>query len=255
MEHTNSFHITTFKEEPASSDPEPVAVAQRQVPMEQIMAAVADSGILRNPLGRSEEDSEDAGEERQSRDLIAATSLFAGIRNRLLSSNQGAETTAGANIRSNHINILETIIQGLVERVSEAEALKLDKPDPVSKAFLQNSLPIVCITSVEQREQSCTICCETFESFSVARRTPCNHTFHASCILPWLERKHSCPVCRANFPSLQEESEALKARYKERLPNSHSPTTPLPQAAANLDNVESDESSGDDDEEYLSMYS
>lgn len=33
----------------------------------------------------------------------------------------------------------------------------------------------------------------------VARLVPCNHAMHNSCLVPWMERANSCPICRATF--------------------------------------------------------
>merc|ERR1711907_60825 len=43
----------------------------------------------------------------------------------------------------------------------------------------------------------CTICCESHEHTAITT-LPCNHSFHQKCIVPWLQEKPSCPVCRAD---------------------------------------------------------
>lgn len=44
---------------------------------------------------------------------------------------------------------------------------------------------------------SCTICFEEFEAgSSEVLSLPCEHFFCKACILPWLEKTNSCPVCR-----------------------------------------------------------
>jgi hypothetical protein len=44
---------------------------------------------------------------------------------------------------------------------------------------------------------SCTICFEEFEAgSSELLALPCDHFFCKTCILPWLEKTNSCPVCR-----------------------------------------------------------
>ena len=44
---------------------------------------------------------------------------------------------------------------------------------------------------------SCTICFEEFEpGSSELLALPCEHFFCKACILPWLEKTNSCPVCR-----------------------------------------------------------
>lgn len=48
---------------------------------------------------------------------------------------------------------------------------------------------------VEQRH-SCSICLEPFKLGDDVRTIPCFHTFHSSCIDPWLREKAECPVCK-----------------------------------------------------------
>jgi hypothetical protein len=45
----------------------------------------------------------------------------------------------------------------------------------------------------------CTVCLEAFETGDRCRRLPrCEHSFHARCVEPWLEKSRFCPVCRAD---------------------------------------------------------
>ncbi|KAL0632580.1 hypothetical protein Q9L58_008557 [Maublancomyces gigas] len=39
----------------------------------------------------------------------------------------------------------------------------------------------------------------TGEYDPVAILVPCNHAMHNSCLVPWMERANSCPICRATF--------------------------------------------------------
>lgn len=48
---------------------------------------------------------------------------------------------------------------------------------------------------------------------------PCTHSFHSSCILPWLEKTNSCPLCRSELKTDDEAYERMKSnrlRAKER---------------------------------------
>jgi hypothetical protein len=50
-------------------------------------------------------------------------------------------------------------------------------------------------------EEGCAICKEDFitpQTDLVVRMLPCGHIFHNDCILPWLKRVASCPICRTN---------------------------------------------------------
>lgn len=65
-------------------------------------------------------------------------------------------------------------------------------------------------------EQQCPVCIGVFEATSECVRMPCKHHFHASCILPWLSKTNSCPVCRyeletddANYESYRRQKVAI----------------------------------------------
>lgn len=53
---------------------------------------------------------------------------------------------------------------------------------------------IVCLIDLPQDSIAV-----TGEYDPVARLVPCNHAMHNSCLVPWMERANSCPICRATF--------------------------------------------------------
>ena len=60
------------------------------------------------------------------------------------------------------------------------------------------------IKTIEEPAGPCAICQEETRMGDVLRqfRAPCNHSFHRSCIDPWLERNVHCPVCRRDIREL-----------------------------------------------------
>lgn len=45
--------------------------------------------------------------------------------------------------------------------------------------------------------ENCSVCCEVYSEKQLTRTLPCNHSFHAYCIDPWLLQSSSvCPICR-----------------------------------------------------------
>ena len=42
----------------------------------------------------------------------------------------------------------------------------------------------------------CSICIGDFEEGEFCRQLPCRHTYHASCLDPWLQQHSTCPNCR-----------------------------------------------------------
>lgn len=68
------------------------------------------------------------------------------------------------------------------------------------------SQPKVCQPKTCPEDQ-CTICQDYLHAYSGTKliSLPCEHSFHRDCILPWLQERPTCPVCRTNvrleFPS------------------------------------------------------
>jgi hypothetical protein len=51
------------------------------------------------------------------------------------------------------------------------------------------------------------ICKEDLPLAAAARRLPCRHLYHSPSIVPWLELRNSCPICRCRLPSDSEHDE------------------------------------------------
>ncbi|XP_035548365.1 probable E3 ubiquitin-protein ligase RHB1A isoform X2 [Juglans regia] len=49
--------------------------------------------------------------------------------------------------------------------------------------------------SVAEEEDDCPICLEEYDSENPNTITRCEHHFHLSCILEWMERSNACPIC------------------------------------------------------------
>lgn len=46
-----------------------------------------------------------------------------------------------------------------------------------------------------EEEDVCPTCFEDYDAENPRIITKCNHQFHLSCILEWMERKGTCPIC------------------------------------------------------------
>ncbi len=58
-----------------------------------------------------------------------------------------------------------------------------------------NKLSEEDVNRLPKDHQTCSICLSTFEVGDEARRLPCFHVFHSSCIDPWLGQNSKCPIC------------------------------------------------------------
>eukprot|EP00172_Hildenbrandia_rubra_P003032 Plantae.Rhodophyta-Hildenbrandia_rubra.ctg4413.p1 GENE.Plantae.Rhodophyta-Hildenbrandia_rubra.ctg4413~~Plantae.Rhodophyta-Hildenbrandia_rubra.ctg4413.p1 ORF type:complete len:932 (+),score=151.68 Plantae.Rhodophyta-Hildenbrandia_rubra.ctg4413:172-2967(+) len=56
-------------------------------------------------------------------------------------------------------------------------------------------------------ELTCVVCCEDFTHGEKVRQMPCNrlHCYHESCIMEWLGRHNSCPICRTKLENPPQE--------------------------------------------------
>uniref|UniRef100_A0A8D0DS41 E3 ubiquitin-protein ligase RNF181 n=1 Tax=Salvator merianae TaxID=96440 RepID=A0A8D0DS41_SALMN len=67
----------------------------------------------------------------------------------------------------------------------------------------------------------CPVCLLEFEEDEVVREMPCRHLFHRDCILPWLGKTNSCPLCRHELPTDDEQYEEYKKDKLRRQQQAH----------------------------------
>lgn len=58
---------------------------------------------------------------------------------------------------------------------------------------MEKNYPLATAQDLQQNSDNCAICWEKMET---ARKLPCAHLFHNSCLQSWLEQDTSCPTCR-----------------------------------------------------------
>ncbi|KAK1396854.1 RING-type E3 ubiquitin transferase [Heracleum sosnowskyi] len=86
---------------------------------------------------------------------------------------------------------------------------------PASKAAV-DSLPTININLGHIfGDLHCAVCTEPFEANALARELPCKHLYHSDCILPWLEIRNSCPLCRHELGPEMAETDELEAENGE----------------------------------------
>ncbi|KAE8769883.1 E3 ubiquitin-protein ligase RING1-like [Hordeum vulgare] len=72
---------------------------------------------------------------------------------------------------------------------------------PASKAAVESMPTVAIAASHVAADCHCAVCKEPFELGAEAREMPCAHIYHEDCILPWLQLRNSCPVCRHEMPT------------------------------------------------------
>lgn len=98
----------------------------------------------------------------------------------------------------------------ILEHFIHFDMLRVSHP-PASKVAV-DALPTIEINLDHVKSDThCAVCTEPFEANAVARELPCKHLYHSDCILPWLQQRNSCPVCRHELPSEVADMDGLAA--------------------------------------------
>lgn len=64
-------------------------------------------------------------------------------------------------------------------------------------------------------ENICSVCKEEFQIGNFSITLPCRHYFHKDCISPWLSQHNSCPICRFELPTDDEDYEKSKKSHRK----------------------------------------
>jgi len=79
---------------------------------------------------------------------------------------------------------------------------------PPASGSILSRLPKIVITQNHVKENlECSVCKDTFALNDNALQLPCSHLYHVDCIEPWLKQHCTCPVCRYELPTEDEEYE------------------------------------------------
>jgi len=89
-------------------------------------------------------------------------------------------------------------------------------PPPASKAAI-SKLKKRNIKEFVGQKTECSVCLMVIGDISEEEieklknpdivEMPCDHTFHHQCILPWLDQHNSCPQCRFELPTDDQDYE------------------------------------------------
>jgi len=110
----------------------------------------------------------------------------------------------------------------LLRRVLREQNVQLDLPieelleehltaPPASREF------IASLTTVTGMSDKCSICLLELDNGEISKKLPCRHCFHGECIIPWLKKTNSCPVCRQEFPT----DNVAYEEYRKELDREH----------------------------------
>ncbi|KAK1607313.1 hypothetical protein QYE76_030986 [Lolium multiflorum] len=93
--------------------------------------------------------------------------------------------------------------------VAGGEALFLTSKPPASTSAVR-ALPSAVVAPGDDGEE-CAVCKDGVAAGERVKRMPCSHRYHEGCIVPWLQVRNSCPLCRFELPTDDPRYEAWKA--------------------------------------------
>jgi hypothetical protein len=99
------------------------------------------------------------------------------------SSSSSSVSDAGSiNSNSNNCNVASAATATIVPSISASAAAAAANDD-------NEIMCSICLSAIDDNPR--------LEDIMV---TPCDHVYHSECLLPWLEQKSQCPICRAALP-------------------------------------------------------
>ncbi|KAL1506782.1 hypothetical protein ABEB36_006083 [Hypothenemus hampei] len=120
--------------------------------------------------------------------------------------------------RPNYLSHISRIFreQGMFEELRALHGNGLSPP--ASKAAVE----ALESETISKSGINCPICLSEYSVGELVKKMPCKHFFHPHCILPWLAKTNSCPLCKFELPTDDEhyeEQRRRKKREKEREAN------------------------------------
>lgn len=124
--------------------------------------------------------------------------------------------------------LFRLIIQSMLV-VPNIEQVSFDGHNPLNYPCTQEFIDSLEEIEITDKDITCSICLDTFETGDKVHKLSCNHYFHSDCetcpgIIPWLQKNHTCPVCRTEFPKgepLETEREETLSLDNEGIPGFH----------------------------------
>ncbi|XP_039759540.1 E3 ubiquitin-protein ligase AMFR-like [Pararge aegeria] len=83
-------------------------------------------------------------------------------------------------------------------------------------SHMSRNYPMASPEEVQKNEDNCAIC---WEPMKEARKLPCAHLFHNSCLCRWVQQDASCPTCRRALSAAPEPPRAPLAPLPDVRPN------------------------------------
>ncbi|KAK4719587.1 hypothetical protein R3W88_017925 [Solanum pinnatisectum] len=103
-------------------------------------------------------------------------------------------------------------LEQMIHQLAESDLNMFGTP-PAAK-WAVSGLPDVKVSDelLNSDLSQCAVCKDGFKLDELVKQMPCKHMYHNDCILPWLEMRNSCPVCRFELPTDNSDYENMRSR-------------------------------------------
>ncbi|CAD8055419.1 unnamed protein product [Paramecium sonneborni] len=88
-------------------------------------------------------------------------------------------------------------LEQLIDYISQNDPNVYGSP-PASQEVIDK------LEKINLPSECCSVCQEEYQQ-QQALQMPCNHHFHPDCLIPWLKQHNSCPVCRSEIKTDDED--------------------------------------------------
>jgi hypothetical protein len=115
-------------------------------------------------------------------------------------------------------NLLQALLPPWLQVMQAMANAQAEPVIPAARQHVRDALPCVVVTKediVDKTNSKCSICLEDFGLGTRATRMFCGHLFCTACIQEWLCRANSCPVCRYELLTNNEDYEVGRAQRME----------------------------------------
>lgn len=89
------------------------------------------------------------------------------------------------------------------ETLTRSRDSVLSMLESMTRSYINNIIPMYPDTTCPIcQDELVTETAETAETAEPIVNTPCGHRFHRECLVPWLQKSNTCPMCRTDLPEV-----------------------------------------------------